>query len=68
MIPTKEFIKVFSSHLLAFATFTFAFSSKNTHKCFRERVTIYLEKPRKSARETLFFALFKLEFNFLQEC
>ena len=39
------------------------FYSRDTHNCFRERVTIFLEKPRET-----FLVLFKLEFQLLQEC
>ena len=38
------------------------FCCRGTHKCVRERVTIFLKKPKKSARELLFLVLFKLEF------
>ena len=57
MIPTLK-------NLLKFFPRTYWLSPQ----CFRESVTILLKKPRKSARETRFLVLFKLEFKFLQEC
>ena len=63
MLPTL-------SNLLKFSPNTYwlsppsllGFCSSNTQKCFRERVTIFMKKPRQSVREMLFFVLFKLEF------
>ena len=69
MIPTlRNLLKFFPHTYWLSPPLLLRFSSKDTHKCSRERVTIYLKKPRKSARETLFFVLFNLEFKFLQEC
>ena len=67
MIPTlKNLLKFFPHTYWLLPPPILRFCGKNIHKCFLERVTIYLKKPRKSAREALFFVLFKLEFRFLQ--
>ena len=64
MIPTlKNISKFFHPHTYGFSPPSFLrFYCRDTHKCFRERVTIFLKKPKKSARESFFLVLFKLEF------
>ena len=68
MIPTlKNVLKFFPHTCWLSPPSLLCFCSRDTHKCFRERVTIFLRKPRKSAKQTLFLVLFKLEFQLLQE-
>ena len=62
MIPTlKNMLKFFHPYWLSLPSI-WRFCCRGTPKCFRERVTIFWKKPKKSERESLFLVLFKLEF------
>ena len=63
MIPTlKNISKFFHPHTHGFSPPSFLrFYCRETHKCFREPVTIFLKKPKKE-RENLFLVLFQLEY------
>ena len=64
VIPAfKNILKFFHPHTYCLPLPSLlGFCFWDTHKCFRERVTIFLKKPRKSARESLLLVLFNLEF------
>ena len=64
MIPTlKNMLKFFHPHTYWLSPSSLLrFCCWDTQKCFRERFTIFLKKPKKSERESLFLVLFKLEF------
>ena len=60
MIPTlKNVLKLFPHTYWLSPPSLLRFCTRDTHKCFPERVTIFLKKPRKSERETLSLVLFK---------
>ena len=61
MIPSlKNMLKFFHPHTYWLSPPSLLrFCCRETHKCFRERVTMLRVK---SARESLFLVLFKLEF------
>ena len=63
MIPSlKIMLKLFHPHTYWLSPPSLLrFCCLGTHKCFRECVTIFLKKPKKCARESLFLVLFKLK-------
>ena len=69
MIPTlKNILKFFHPHTYWLSPPSLLrFCCRDTHKCFWQRVTIFLKKPKKSARKSLFLVLFKLEFQLSTE-
>ena len=64
MIPSlKNLLKFFHHHTYWLSPPSLLrFCCRGTHKCFRKRVTIFFKNLKKSARESLFLVVFKLEF------
>ena len=64
MIPSlKNLLKFFHPHTYWLSSPSLLrFCCRSTHKSFRERVTIFFKNLKKSARESLFLVVFKLEF------